>query len=349
MWDASNKLFADAHTLVNACSGFKGAQFLANVGVTMDAKSVPAARLLLTSALDLIGTDYKHALDACVAAGAVDHATAGTCVLRMAILQHLDLVDTFAAVHGADVDPSAMREILDGNCWDDACLKFASVGNCAALRTLLARHPCFLGPYAVNTLYWLPDAMHPPDYLPLAEQIALWDGEVVMERDIDPMEEPAAARLLGEQFEGVVQCTDKFLLATGALAVDGRRADGVLLSELDNWVLDRVLVLDDTIGHLPLAMTLLKAWLRMGRGSVAPSLSALNMMGTLIRHSDLLAPESQEYLVTVSARDWLASTEPAQVQGVLRMVFPHDDVGDIPHAASLLTQVRLSRCARCVR
>lgn len=79
----------------------------------------------------------------------------------------------------------------------------------------------------------------------------------------------------------------------------------------------------------------------MGREAVAPVLTGLHMMQTLIRHSHVLDEAVSAEVAGLSGRDFVTQTEPAQVQYVLRALFPHETIAVAQEGATVLTEVRV--------
>ena len=346
MWDASAKLEADVARLVESTSGHPdGAAFLWQEACGVTAASTVAARALLVAALAAQSGEELNAVYECMQSGSdvstLNESTLSACEARMALLHRLDSVDTYCAIHGAAVEVAGLRDMITAGV-PAAAASFAAAGNVSALATVLSRHACSIGASQLDVLYHLPDALDARQYLPVLQQIAFWDGTIVRERELDYLEGAEPAALLAGQIMAreVTEVTDPFLAAAAAAADPDTRSDGVTIEAIDEWVVERALVVDEATGLLPLSTTLLKGWLRMGREAVVPALAGLHMMQTLFRHSHMLEGGTAADIANLSGRDFVASTAPAQVQYVLRCVFPHETITDVEEGARVLTEVR---------
>lgn len=345
MWDAGAKQEADVARLVESTSGHpEAASFLWQEACGVTASSTVAARALLAAALEAQGNEEMNVVYECLQNGAdvstLDESTLAACEARMALLHRLDSVDTYCAIHGMDAEVAGLRDMITAG-MPAAAASFAANSNMTALSTVLSRHACSIGASQLEVLHHLPDALDALQYLPVLQQIASWDGTVVRERELDFLESEAVAALLCEHITTRVEVTDPFLAAAAATADPEVRSDGLTIQSVDEWVVERALLVDEATGLLPISTTLLKGWLRLGRDAVAPELTGLHMMQTLFRHSHVLDEGVAGEVAGLSGRDFVAQTEPAQVQYVLRAVFPHETIADTDEAATVLTEVRL--------
>lgn len=343
MWDASNKQEADVNRLVESTSGHpEAASFLWQEACGVTAASTVAARSLLAAALAAQGETEMHAVYECVQNGAdistLDESTRAACESRMALLHRLDSVDTYYAIHGPDAEVAGLRDLITAG-MPAAAASFAAASNVTALSTVLSRHACCIRESQLEVLHHLPDALDAAQYLPVLTQIAWWDGTVVRERELDFLESEGAAALLGEHIMTRVEVTDPFLAAFSAATDPDVRSDGITIEAVDGWVVERALLVDEATGLLPISTNLLKGWLKQGRESVAPALTGLHMMQTLFKHADMLDDAIAGEVTGLSGRDFVAQTAPAQVQYVLRAMFPHEAIDDAQEGAAILTEV----------
>lgn len=351
MWESSKKQEADVARLVESTSGHpEAATFLWQEACGVTASSTAAVRALLAAAIAAQDDIEMHTLQECIRsnsdASTLDDSTLAACESRMALLQRLDCVETYCAVHGVHAEVAGLREMITAG-MADAAVSFAAASNIQALCTVLSRHACSIRESQLAILHYLPDSMDAQAYLPVLQQIAWWDGSIVRERELDVLESEEAAVLLADHIMARVEATDPFLRAVAKARDPESRSDGIAIEAVDAWVVERALLVDESTGLLPVSTNLLKGWLRLGREAVAPALTGLHMMQTLFRHAHVLDESIAAEVAGLSGRDFVAQTTPAQVQYVLRAVFPHESIEDALYGAAILTEVSALHLMLC--
>ena len=314
VWAASDQTEAAVRQLAEAGSS-AAAEVLMQLAQRPEGADVATVRALVHAVLQVRGADAQN--------GAVDGSDGAT-LQRLQLLHVSDMIDTFQAIHGGDVEVAALRDFAQLPVPDSAHA-FASAGSISALQVLLERHPYSMGRAVLSALATLPAATPVGQYLPLLRLAADPTVAVQHTRDADACE--CADHLATAAVQDAIWQQggpEHALRVIAERSPAGAHKHFCSAEEVDAWVLERACAIDDESGLALVSLSLLKAWAAQGRTAASAPAAALHMWLAVLRHSAKLSAEAQAALAQQGVRSFLDLTPPAQLLLVLQAALPAD-------------------------